>query len=75
MATDRLVADLDPALRQHLLDVAQAEGEAEIEPHGVADYVSREPVTLERAHSTDRGRSFHVMAGADSTRWWAVFGG
>jgi hypothetical protein len=47
-AADRLVADLDPALGQQLLDVPQAQGEAEIQPHRIADHVRRELMTLER---------------------------
>jgi hypothetical protein len=34
---DGLVADEDPALRQQVLDVAVAEVESIVEPHGVAD--------------------------------------
>jgi len=45
-ASDRLVADLDPALRQQLLHVPEAQGEAEVQPHRIADHVRREPVTL-----------------------------
>ena len=47
-APDRLVADLDPPLRQQLLDVAKTQAETKVQPHGVADHVSRKPVTLER---------------------------
>ena len=32
-AADRLVADIDPALSQQILDVAKTEREAEIQPH------------------------------------------
>src|SRR4051794_23500287 len=39
-----LVADDDAAGRQHLLDHAQAEREAEVEPDGVADDLRPEPV-------------------------------
>jgi len=45
---DRLRADLDPALSQHLLDVAQAQAEPEIQPHRMTDHVRREAVALER---------------------------
>ena len=47
-APDRLVADLNPSLRQQLLDVAKAEAETEVQPDGMADDVSRKPVALER---------------------------
>jgi hypothetical protein len=46
-APDRLVADPDPALRVHLFYFPQARGEAEIEPHRMADDVSWKAVTLE----------------------------
>ena len=39
-----LVADHDAPCRQHLLDHAQAEREAEIEPDRVADHLGREAV-------------------------------
>jgi hypothetical protein len=42
-----LAADLDPALGQEFFDVAETQGEAEIEPHRVADDLGREPMTLE----------------------------
>jgi hypothetical protein len=47
-AADRLVADLDPALRQQLLDVSKTETESKIQPHSMADHISRKPVTFER---------------------------
>jgi len=43
---DRLVADGDPALRQQLLHVPVAQREAVVQPHGVADELTREPVPL-----------------------------
>src|SRR5689334_24248101 len=39
-----LVTDDDAACRQHLLDHAQAEGEAKVEPDGVADDLGWETV-------------------------------
>jgi hypothetical protein len=39
---DRLVGDQDPSFEQQLLDEAQAEREADVEPYGVADDVGRE---------------------------------
>jgi hypothetical protein len=47
-APDRLVADLDPTLRQQLLDVSKTEAEPKVQPHGVAYHVSRKPVALKR---------------------------
>ena len=47
-APDRFVADLDPPLRQKLLDVPKTKAEPEVQPHGVADYVRRKPVALKR---------------------------
>jgi hypothetical protein len=39
----RLAARLDPALGEQLLDVAEAQREAEIQPNGMADHVRRKP--------------------------------
>ena len=47
-APDRLVAHVDAACRQKLFDIAQAETEAEVEPHGMADHLRRKAVALER---------------------------
>jgi hypothetical protein len=44
---DGLVGDLDAALGEQLLDIPEAQGEAEIEPHGVPDDGGREPVAGE----------------------------
>src|SRR3954468_11973375 len=41
---DSLMAYVDAAGRQHLLDHAQAERKVEIEPHGVADDLARKAV-------------------------------
>ena len=41
---DRLIADLDPALRQQFLDVSEAESEPEIQPDGVADDLTGVPI-------------------------------
>ena len=38
---DRLMADQDPSGREHLLNHAQAQGEAELPPDGMADHCSR----------------------------------
>lgn len=47
------MADLDPTLGQHFLDVAEAQREPEIELYRLPDDRCREPVTLEtdRVHS------------------------
>jgi hypothetical protein len=47
-APDRLAADDNAALGHHLLDVADAESEAKMQPVRVADYVAGEEVALER---------------------------
>jgi len=47
-AADGLVADIDAARRQHLLNVPKAEGEAEVKPHRVPDHVRGKAMTLER---------------------------
>jgi hypothetical protein len=46
-AADRLIADFNAALCQHLLNVTKAQCEAEIEPHGVANNVWRVQMTLD----------------------------
>src|SRR5260370_20955250 len=48
-----LVGDLKPALGQQFLDIAVAQGEAEIEPDRVLDHLGREPMTAvaERSHT------------------------
>ena len=56
---DCLVAGLDPSLGQHFVNIAKAQGEAEIEPNGLSDDIRREPVPFERdclhGHSPDLG--------------------
>jgi hypothetical protein len=42
-----LIARLAAALRQHLLDIPEAEGEPEVEPNGQPDDIRRKPVALE----------------------------
>ncbi len=56
---DRLIADVDAAGGHQLLDVAQAEGEAEIQPHGLADHIRRKAVSLV-------GNGLHVSLGGRS---------
>lgn len=63
-ATDRLPADLGPALRHKLLNVADAERETEIPAHCLHDDRCREPVTLE----TDRAHSDAWPSGPDWRR-------
>jgi len=43
-----LVADLDAPLGQHLRDIAQAQGEAKLEPDCVQDDLPRKPAAFER---------------------------
>ena len=50
-AADGLVADIDAALSQQLLDVPEAQVEPKIQPHRVADHVRREAVSFERKRS------------------------
>ncbi len=58
-ASNGFVVRLDPTLGQHLLDVAQTQGESEIQPNGLSDHVGREPVPFERdclhGHSPNLG--------------------
>jgi hypothetical protein len=43
-SADGLVADLQPALRQQIFDIAVAQGEAQVEPNRVPDHIGREPM-------------------------------
>src|SRR6266849_2814540 len=43
-STDGLVTDLQPALRQQILDITEAQGEAQVEPDRVADHNWRKAV-------------------------------
>ena len=45
-APDGLIGDHDPAFRQQILDVAEAQREPNIEPDRVLDDFGREPVPL-----------------------------
>src|SRR5262249_55733973 len=53
-APHRFVGDVEPSRGQQLLDIAVAQGEAEIEPDRVLDNLSWEPVAAvaERSHPT-----------------------
>ena len=55
----------DPSFEQQLLDEAQTEREADVEPYGVADDVGREAVTMVRIRS-----AFHpaTMPHANASR-------
>jgi hypothetical protein len=44
---DCLIGDIQPALGQQILDIAEAEGEAKVQPHRVPDDVRRELVASE----------------------------
>ena len=46
-ASDRLAADFDSALGQQFLNIADAEREAKIQPHRLANNVRRKPMALE----------------------------
>jgi hypothetical protein len=54
---DRLVGHHDPALAQELLDIAQAQGEAVVEPHGVRDDDRGEAVPMVVAGTVRHGRA------------------
>ena len=47
-SSDRFIGDVQPALGQQIFDIAEAEGKAKIQPHGVPDDVRRELVASER---------------------------
>jgi monovalent cation:H+ antiporter-2, CPA2 family len=44
-SSHRLVGNVEAALGQELLDVTVAQGETEIEPHGMSDYLGREAMS------------------------------
>src|SRR6266508_2574994 len=60
---DRLVRDAYAALGQQLLDVAQAEMEAKVQPDGVADDLDRVAIPAIRRHLTrcSRGRRHQTI--------------
>jgi hypothetical protein len=43
----RLAAGFDPALSEQLLYIADAQREAEIQPHRITDHLWRKPMALE----------------------------
>jgi hypothetical protein len=45
-AAHRLVRHLDTALGEQFLDVAEAQGKAQVEPNCVRDHFAREPVAV-----------------------------
>ena len=45
---DRLIAESDSTHRQHLYNIAEAQGEAEVQPHGMTDDLGREAMTMVR---------------------------
>ena len=47
-SSNRFIGDVQPALGQQIFDIAEAEGKAKIQPHGVPDDVRRELVASER---------------------------
>jgi hypothetical protein len=47
-SSDRFIGDVQPAFRQQIFDIAEAEGKAKLQPHGVPDDVRRELVASER---------------------------
>ena len=57
-APNCLIGDGDAALRQKQLDVPEAEAEHVIEPHGVADDLSRKPMAVNGVGRTSHAASF-----------------
>ena len=47
-SSDRFIGDVQPAFGQQIFDIAEAEGEAEIQPNRVPDDVRRELVASKR---------------------------
>ena len=43
----RFIGDIQPTLGQQILDIAEAEGEAKVQPHRMPDDVRRKLVTSE----------------------------
>ena len=56
-SSDRFVRDIQPALGEQIFDIAEAEGEAKVQPHRVPDDVRRELVVSkrDRCHSPSLG--------------------
>ena len=46
-SSDRLVGEVQPALGEQILDIAEAQGEAKVQPHRVSDDVRGELVASE----------------------------
>jgi hypothetical protein len=46
--SDRLIAESDTAHREHLFNIAEAQGEAEVQPNGMTDDLGRESMTMVR---------------------------
>ena len=44
---DRFIGDIQPAFCQQILDIAEAEGEAKVQPHRMPDDVRRELMASE----------------------------
>ena len=70
-APDRLVTDVDASFGQQFLDIAQAQGEAKIEPDCVANDVRWKSVTFERQFA-GLGARLHRRADARIRRQVAV---
>jgi hypothetical protein len=47
LSSDRLVGEVQPALGEQILDIAEAQGEAKVQPHRVSDDVRGELVASE----------------------------
>ena len=46
-SSNRFIGDVQPALGEQILDIAEAQGEAKVQPHRVSDDVRRELVASE----------------------------
>ena len=47
-SSNRFIGDVQPTLGQQIFDIAEADGKAKTQPHGVPDDVRRELVASER---------------------------
>jgi len=53
-ASNRFATDFDSALGESFIDIPDAEREAKIQPHRLADHIRREPMALSRKSSQRR---------------------
>ena len=67
-AAPGLVRDVDPALEQQLLEHAQAEGQAGVQPHGVGDDLTRKAMPAVEGADRPGNRGLRTMTDG-ANRW------